>query len=376
MIPVYEPVLGEREAELVAECLRSGWVSAGGPYVEELERRWSAYCGRSCGVAVSSGTAALQLAVACLGLGPGDEILMPSFTMIACAAAAVHQGCVPVLVDANPRTWCLDVSQLAAAVTPRTRAIMPVHVYGHPADMDPVLALAEERGLAIIEDASEAHGAEYLSRRSSRPAWHRCGSFGDLSAFSFYANKVVTTGEGGMLVTDDPELAETARSLRNLDFRPGRRFYHERLGFNFRLTNLQAALGVAQLERVDDVIARKRRLAALYAQHLEGTPGLQLAPEEAWARSVFWMVGVVGAGDALDNRELASRLAERGVETRPFFLGLHEQPALQGRARMAADAYPVTERLARHGLYLPSSPTLTEGEVEYVAGAVRAAVAA
>src|SRR5262249_3015381 len=245
-------------------------------------------------IGVSNGTTALQLAVACLGLKSGDEVIMPTFTIISCALAVIYNGGVPVLVDSDPRTWCMDVTQIEKNITPRTRAIMPVHIYGHPVDIGPVLELAEKRNLAVIEDAAEAHGAEYLSRKNAPiPSWRRCGSFGTLSCFSFYANKLITTGEGGMVLTDDPKLAEKARSRRNLFFQADRRFYHESLGFNFRLTNLQAALGLAQLERMDGIVARKRWMGHEYTRRLKDIKGLQLPAEEPWARSVYWMYGVV-----------------------------------------------------------------------------------
>lgn len=297
---------------------------------------------------------------------------MPTFTIISCATAVLYCGAVPVLVDADPETWCLDVGQLEARVTSRTRAIMPVHIYGHPVDMDPVLELSERRGLAVVEDAAEAHGAEYRTRRGrGESAWRRCGSFGELSCFSFYANKLVTTGEGGMVLTDDAELAARLRSLRNLSFEPGRRFVHEELGFNFRLTNLQAALGVAQIERMNETVARKRAIGRRYTDLLGTIGGLQLPPEHEWARNVYWMYGLVLDDDVpLDAAGLAEELRRRGIETRPFFLGLHEQPALQRRGLFAGARFPVAERLARRGLYLPSGAGLTDAQVEQVAEAV------
>jgi perosamine synthetase len=304
-------------------------------------------------------------------LQPGDEIVMPSFTIISCALAAVYSDLVPVLVDADEGTWCMDVEQVEARLGPRTRAIMPVHIYGHPVDMNPLLQLADRHGLAIVEDAAEAHGAE--CRASS--SWQRCGSFGDLSCFSFYANKLLTTGEGGMVVTDDERLAERARSLRNLCFLPGRRFYHEELGFNFRLTNLQAALGVAQLERMPEIVARKRALAQAYTQRLQDLRMLLLPFEAPWARSVYWMYGVLLSDDAgLAADELAARLRALGIETRPFFLGLHEQPALHRLGLFNGERYPVTERLARRGLYLPSGLALTDEQIDRVCAAVHEAL--
>ncbi len=372
MIPVNEPLLNEQDLAYVAECVRTGWVSSAGRFIDEFEQRWAAYCGRRFGVTVSNGTAALQLAIACLGLRPGDEVIIPTFTIISCALAVIYNDGVPVLVDSEPRTWCMDVSQIEKKLTPRTRAIMPVHIYGHPVDMDPILDLADRHGLAVIEDAAEVHGAEYLSRRdTSHPTWRRCGSFGTLSCFSFYANKLVTTGEGGMVLTDDPELAEKARSLRNLCFKAERRFYHESLGFNFRLTNLQAALGLAQLERIDEIVARKRWMGYEYTRRLKGIKGLQLPAEESWARSVFWMYGVVLSKEIpMDAREFAQKLREHGVDTRPFFLGMHEQPVFHQRGLFVGNEYPVANWLADRGLYLPSGLALTENQVEEVCNAV------
>lgn len=373
MIPVNEPLFGERELEYVTECVRTGWVSSAGQFVSQFEERWASYCGRRYGVAVSNGTVALQLAVACLDLEPGDEVIIPTFTIISCALAVVYNGGLPVLVDSDPKTWTMDVNQVADKITPRTKAIMPVHIYGHPVDRDPLLDLAGKHGLAIIEDATEAHGAEYLSgRHGPNPMWRRCGSFGTLSCFSFYANKLITTGEGGMILTDDPALAERTRSLRNLCFLPKRRFYHEELGYNFRLTNLQAALGLAQLERMDEIVAKKRWIGREYTHCLQGLPGLQLPTEEPWARSVYWMYGVVLSEETgMDAAEFARRLAEQGVDTRPFFLGMHEQPVFHRRGLFQNERYPVAERIARQGLYLPSGLALTEAQLETVCEAVR-----
>ena len=314
MIPVNEPLLGKRELEYVTDSVQTGWVSSSGRYLEEFEQGWAHYCGRRYGVAVSNGTTALQLAVACLGLEPGDEVIMPTFTIISCALAVIYNGGVPVLVDSEPRTWCMDVDQVGSKITQKTRAIMPVHIYGHPVDMDAILELAERHHLAVIEDAAEAHGAEYLCGRNKPTSrWHYCGSFGSLSCFSFYANKLITTGEGGMIVTDDPELAERARSLRNLCFQGDRRFYHEQLGFNCRLTSLQAALGLAQLERMAEIVARKRWIGQEYTRRLKGIDGLQLPVEEPWARSIYWMYGVVLSNESpMDASQFAQKLKSHG----------------------------------------------------------------
>ncbi len=372
MIPVNEPFLSQRDLDNVLECVRSGWISSAGNFLQKFEEHWAAYCGRRFGIAVSNGTAALQLAVLALDLKPGDEIILPTFTIISCATAVIYSGAVPVLVDADPRTWCMDVDQVRDRITPRTKAILPVHIYGHPVNMDSLLDVAQHHGLAIIEDAAEAHGAEYASKRNGTTRWIRCGSFGEMSCFSFYANKLITTGEGGMILTDQPRLAGRLRSLSNLCFQPDRRFYHERLGYNYRLTNLQASLGFSQIERMEEIVQKKRAMAASYTEALKGIAGIQLPIEESWARSVYWMYGIVLSDSIpMDAVELAAAMEKRGIETRPFFLGMHEQPVLQKSGLFAGECYPVAERLARRGLYLPSGLALTEDQITIVCNAVR-----
>jgi perosamine synthetase len=376
MIPVSRPRLEERDIELVTRCLREGWVSSSGPWVEAFEARWAQYCSRRHGIAVASGTAGLELALAALELEPGDEVVMPSLTIVSCALAAVRNGGVPVLVDCDPATWCMDAAAAEAAIGPRTRALMPMHHFGHPADLEPLLRAAARDGLAVIEDAAQAHGAECLVELDSDGAtWRRCGSLGTIAVFSFYANKLVTTGEGGMLVCDDDDLAARARSLRDLAHDPRRRFRHDRMGYNHRLSSLQAALGLAQIERLDDVIRARRELAARYRERLASVAGLRLPTEAAWARSAYWMFGVVLEDDRLpDASEVIAALGERGIDARPFFLGLHEQPCLAGRVRIAGPM-TATERLARRGLYLPSAADLSDAEVDCVVDALRVVLA-
>jgi perosamine synthetase len=377
MIPVNQPLLGEEELANVTETLRTGWISSSGRFIDAFEGAWAEYCGMRYGVAVSNGTTALQVAVACLDLEPGDEVILPSFTIISCAQAVVYNGGTPVLVDSDPRTWCMDVNQVEDRITPRTRAIMPVHIYGHPVDMDPIIRLAERHGLRIIEDAAEAHGGLYLADRGgANESWRRCGGLGDISTFSFYANKLVTTGEGGMLLTQEPDLAERARALRNLCFRRDRRFYHTELGNNYRLTNIQAAIGLAQVGRIERTIERKRRMGQAYARKLGALSGFQLPVEESWAKQVYWMYGMVlDEATGIDATEMARRLADRGVETRPFFLGMHEQPVFRRMGLFENATYPVAERLARQGLYLPSGVALTDEQIDEVCHAVEEALA-
>ncbi len=368
-IPVNEPLIGAREQAYVADCMASGWISSEGPYVAAFERAWASYCSVEHGVAMSSGTAALFAAVDALRLQPGDEVIMPAFTIISCAQAIMAAGAVPVLVDADPRTWCIDVRQVAERVTARTRAIMAVHIYGHPAEMDPLREIARKHRLSIIEDAAEAHGAEYRGVRT--------GGLGDVGCFSFYANKILTTGEGGMLVTNDASIAERARSYRNLAFRAERRFFHTELGNNYRMTAVQAAIGLAQTEEIEPRVARKRAIGRRYTELLAGVDGIELPIEEPWATNVYWMYGIVlEARLGCDAEGFAARLRGRGIDTRPFFLGMHEQPALLQRGLFAGESYPVTERIARQGLYLPSGLRLTDQQLERVARIVREEAAA
>lgn len=371
MIPTNEPLLAGKERQYVLDCLESGWISSAGSYIDQFERNWAGYCGMAQGIAVSNGTTALQIAVDALKLGPGDEVIMPSFTIISCALAVVRAGAKPVLVDCDPFTYCMDLDQTAAAVTSRTKAIMPIHMYGHPVDMDVIQDLAEKHGLAIIEDAAQAHGCEYHSRRGGNNAWRRCGGLGTISTFSFFANKLVTTGEGGMVLASDPVLAERSRSLRNLCFQP-RRFFHEELGYNFRLTNLQAAIGVAQVERMDDILARKRHMGARYDQGLAGVQGLQRPMQRDWARINYWMYAVlVDEGRGMNADDLAQALKKKNIETRPFFLGMHQQPVFHEMGLFRDQKLPVTERIYRQGLYLPSGLAITDDQTSEVIGAMR-----
>lgn len=372
MIPVNEPHLGDKELEYVTDCIKTGWISSAGRYIDLFEQQWAEYCTRKYGIAVSNGTTALDVAAHCLDLKTGDEVIMPSFTIISCALAVVNNHGTPVLVDCDSTLWTMDVSQVADKITSKTKAIMPVHIYGHPVDMDPLLDLAEDHNLAIIEDAAEAHGAEYLSHHDSSDSWKRCGSFGTLSCFSFYANKLITTGEGGMVLTNDEGLSKKARAYRDLCFQPPRRFYHEHLGNNLRLTNMQAALGVAQIDRIDEIIAKKRWIAEQYTTRLGKLKNIQLPVEKAWAKSVYWMYSLVLKDNAeMDNASCAKRLFELGVDTRPFFIGMHEQPAFHKMGLFKDEKYPVSEKIARQGLYLPSGLKITEEQIETVCNALK-----
>jgi len=363
-VPVNEPLLDGNEERYLVECVRSGWISSEGPFVKQFESQFAARVGRQFGVAVCNGSVALDLAAVALNLGPGDEVIMPTFTIISCAAALVRAGAVPVLVDCDPLTWNMDVDQIEARITARTKAIMVVHIYGLPTAMTRILDLAERHGLKVIEDAAEMHGQTYRGKP--------CGSFGDISVFSFYPNKHLTTGEGGMILTDDPGIAERCRGLRNLCFQAQRRFVHEELGWNSRMTNLQAALGVAQLERLDEFLGIKRRMGAKYTALLASRSDLQLPLARTdYAENIYWVFGLV-LDDAVpfDASEVSKRLARAGIGTRPFFHPMHQQPVFRKMGLFSGEHHPVAERIGRRGLYLPSGMALTTEQVERSAAAL------
>ncbi len=372
-IPVFEPWLLPEDADAVRDVVRGGWVSSAGPALRAFESEWAAYCGMAHGIAVCNGTVALELALGALELLPGDEVICPSFTIISCARAIVAAGATPVLVDCDPGTFTMQPAHVESRVGPRTRAILAVHLYGHPVEAEPLARIAERHRLDVIEDAAEAHGAEVLVDGR----WIRCGGLGRLSTFSFYANKAVTTGEGGMVLAREAPLAQRLRAEINLAYGARRRFEHATLAHNFRFTNLQAALGRSQFARIDTILANKRRVQTLYRQYLEGDDRFQMQASAPWARPMAWMVGVVLSDEVKADAEwLAERLAADGIETRPFFLGMHEQPALRARGLFAGEQYPVTERLSRRGMYLPSSPTLDEASIAWICRRMRAHVTA
>jgi len=363
-IPVNTPGLSGNEKRYLAECIDTGWISSEGPFVTRFEEGFAAAVDCAHGISVTNGTDALRLAIAALGIGAGDEVIMPSFTIISCASAVTDAGAVPVLVDCDPDTWNMDVSQIEARITERTRAIMAVHIYGLPVDMDPLMALAHKHGLRVIEDAAEAIGLAYRGRP--------CGGIGDISTFSFYVNKHVTTGEGGMVTTSDPALAEKCRWYRNLCF-DKQRFRHTELGWNMRMTNLQAAVGVAQLERLAETAATKRRIGMTYMEAFADLDAVQLpvAGNEA-AENAFWVFGMVLDDKVPGDAETVMRaFAERGIGTRPFFWPLHEQQVYLERGLFAGERHPVTERIARRGFYVPSGIGLSAADQERVIATVR-----
>ena len=364
MIPVNEPLLDGNEKQYLIECIETGWISSEGPFVKKLEEGMAKVAGRRHGVAVCNGSIALDIAVAALGIGPGDEVIMPSFTIISCATAITRAGATPVVVDSDRATWNMDVAQIEAKITPRTKAIMVVHIYGLPVDMDPVLALAAKYGLKVIEDAAEVIGQTYREKP--------CGSFGDISTFSFYPNKHVTTGEGGMVLTDDDALAERCRSLRNLCFGP-KRFVHEEIGWNGRMSNLQAAVGVAQMERLEEFVVRKREIGRRYNELLAGIEWLELPlPHTDYAENIYWVYGVVLKDSVSFDAEVAmKRLGKLEIGTRPFFWPMHEQPVFRRMGLFSREECPVASRLAKRGFYVPSGLSLSEKQQESVADKIK-----
>jgi perosamine synthetase len=365
IIPVCKPTLGGNELKYVQQAIETNWISSAGRFIRDFEARFAEICGVQYGIACANGTVAMHLAMATLGLEPGDEVIIPTFTMIATANAVTYCGARPVLVDMEPNYWQMDIDQVEAKITPRTKAIVPVHIYGHPTDMAPLMALAEKHGLLVIEDAAEAHGAEYQGRRT--------GGLGHAAGFSFYGNKIITTGEGGMVTTNDRKLAQLAWNLRDHAFSHERHFWHKFVGFNYRMTNLQAAVGLAQVEQLDGFVAARRRNAVEYNRRLQDIPGIRTPAEAPWAKNVYWMYGIL-----VDEQEygmsrdaLRKVLADHGIETRTFFIPMHCQPVYWKQYQ--GERYPVAEDLCKRGFYLPSASSLALDEIEYVAEVIRQA---
>ncbi|WIW70378.1 DegT/DnrJ/EryC1/StrS family aminotransferase [Anaerosinus gibii] len=357
---VNEPKLDGNERKYLNECIDSGWISFEGPFVKRFEEGMAQLTNRKYGISVSNGSVALDTSVMALDLGPNDEVIMPTFTIISCAAAVVRVGAKPILVDSDPFTWNMKVEDIEAKITKRTKAIMVVHIYGLPVEMDKITELAKKYNLHIIEDAAEMHGQTY----NGKP----CGSFGNISTFSFYPNKHITCGEGGMLVTNDEALAERCKLIRNLFFQQGKRYVHEELGYNFRMTNLQAAVGCAQLERIEDTVEKKRHIGHLYTELLKDVQGIQLpVSKKEYADNIYWVYGIVLDDELnIDAKYMMENLSAKGIGTRGFFWCIHEQPVFKRMNLFVGEKYPVAERLARKGFYLPSGITLADEQIKYV----------
>jgi len=362
MIPVCKPWLPGKEKEYVSNALNTNWISSSGEYIKRFEEEFAKFCGVKYGICCSSGFGALHLACVALDLKKGDEVIVPTFTMAASVNAIILAGAKPVLVDADPETYCIDVNKIEEKITEKTKAIMPVHIYGHPCDMDKINEIAKKNSLKVIEDSAEAHGAEYYGKK--------CGSLSDIGCFSFYANKILTTGEGGMCVTDNLDLAERIRKLRNHAFEVPR-FIHKEVGFNYRLTNIQAAIGLAQTENAEMLIEARRNVGKRYNKLLKGFKEIILPIEKPYAKNVYWMYGIVLSDEVpLSKEEVMEKLKENGIDTRSFFIPMHKQPVYSQRTvENAPDCrgnFPVAEKIGQRGFYLPSSSNITDKEIEFV----------
>lgn len=368
-VPVSRPLLGKEEAALVATAMERGEISGfSGDFIKKFEDEFAAFCGVKYAVAVSSGTTALHLALVTLNVGPGDEVLVSTFTNMATVFAILYQGATPIAIDSEPRTGNMNPELLAAKITTKTKAIMPVHIYGHPVDMDPVLALAKQHNLAVVEDVAEAHGATYRGKRT--------GSLGDIGCFSFYANKIVTTGEGGMLTTNNAAFAERARMLKSLAFGTSNKFMHQDIGYNYRLTNVQAAIGVAQMGKIEEILQRKKSMAEFYLNALQEIPDLQLPVTEDYATNVYWMFNVILRGRLADQRAaFMNKLKERGVDTREDFIPMNQQEIFVARGLAKPEDCPVANEWGQSGFYLPSGTEISNEELTYVAEQVKAVAA-
>lgn len=358
-IPVNIPLLDGNEKKYLCECIDTGWISSEGPFVKRFEDEMAAYVGRKHGIAVCNGTAALEAAMIALDLEKGSEVIMPAFTIISCAQAITKAGLTPVVVDCEPDTWNMDVSSIESKITPKTKAIMVVHIYGLPVDMELVLEIAERYNLKVIEDAAEMHGQTYKGKM--------CGSFGDISIFSFYPNKHITCGEGGMILTDDDKLAERCRGARNLFFTSAR-YRHEEIGSNFRMSNMQAALGCAQLEKLEEHIEKKRYIGNKYRSAFSDIADVCLpVAKTAYADNIYWVFGlVIGDRYSFEADKAMKFLTEKGIGTRAFFYPIHKQPVYVKEGRFSAVSCPNAERIAERGFYIPSGLGITDEQIEYV----------
>lgn len=361
-IPVNEPLLNGNEKKYLNECIDTGWISSEGPFIKKFEDDMANYVGRKYAVAVTNGTAALEMAVEALGIGKNDEVIMPSFTIISCAQAVVKAKAKPVLVDSEYDSFNMKVQDIEAKITPNTKAIMIVHIYGLPVDIDPILELAKKYDLKIIEDAAEMHGQIYNGKM--------CGSFGDISIFSFYPNKHITTGEGGMVLMNDERLYEKCKSLRNLCFSPdvNKRFIHEELGWNLRMTNIQAALGVAQLERINEFVTKKRFIGNMYQELLSDIKTINLPlKNKTFAENIYWVFAITLKDDySKTAKEVIQELGNKGIGTRPFFYPMHQQPVFNNLGLFKNEEYPNATKLYERGFYIPSGLAITEEQIKQV----------
>jgi len=365
-IPVCEPVLGREELKNVADCLKTNWISSKGKYIQEFEKGFAKFCNAKYAIATTSGTTALHLALASLGISKGDEVILPTFTMAATVFSVLYTQAKPVLADIELDTFNINPAEIEKKITKRTKAILIVHLYGHPCEMGPIMDIAKNNKLFLIEDAAESHGAEHMGRK--------VGTFGDISAFSFYANKIITTGEGGMVVTNNKTLAKRAKILKDMAFDPEKRFLHLETGFNYRMTNIQAAIGLAQLKKINDYINRRRHNAFLYNQLLENIAGIVLPTERLRSKNVYWMYAILlNKKFGFSRDELRKHLMQRGIETRDFFIPMHRQPFFKKLGISSIrESFPIADDISSRGLYLPSGTGLKVNDIQYIAKQIKA----
>jgi perosamine synthetase len=357
LYPIAKPILNGNEKAYVNDCLDSSWISSGGRYIEMFEQRFAEYCGVRHAVSCNNGTAALHIALLAHGVGRGDEVIIPSLTFVATANAVTYCGAVPVFIDCEPDTWNIDPEKIQAKITPRTKGIIAVHLYGHPVEMAPILELANRYGLFVLEDAAEALGAEYRGLRA--------GSIGHSGTFSLFGNKIITTGEGGMLTTNDDKIAEAARQYKGQGIHPKRKYWFPVIGYNYRMTNIQAAIGCAQLENVEWHIHRRREVARQYLRRLEGCECITLPVERYGVKNVYWMFSVLvnDADESVRDKAMA-QLAELGIETRPFFYPMHILPPYRHLQPM--QEFPNVNRIAASGFNIPSHGELNEDDIDFI----------
>lgn len=373
MIPIAKPCLKGNEMKYVQECINTGWISSAGKFVDEFEKKFAEFCKCRYGISCCNGTVALHLALMALDIKKGDEVIVPNLTFVATANAVLYVGAKPILVDVEEDTWCINPKLIEEKITNKTKAIIPVHLYGHPCDMDPIMEIAAKHNIYVIEDCAEAHGAEYKGKDGN---FRKVGSFGIINCFSFYGNKIITTGEGGMCVTNDEKLAERMNYFKNHGMKKEKRYWHEEVGYNYRLTNIQAAVGLAQLERIELFIKKRRELAKKYNELLKNVKGITLPPEKPWAKNVYWMYSVLINDDFPINRdELIERLDKAGIETRRFFYPMNEMKPYQDKdtkdkSKSEKQIYPVSKKLAEQGINLPTFVEITEEEIKTVVKAI------
>lgn len=363
MIPIAEPLLGEEELKNVTEAVKSGWISSKGKFITEFEEKFAQYCGVKYGIATCNGTVALHLALTSLNIGKGDEVIIPALTFIATANVVKYTGATPVFVDSDPNYLCIDPRKINEAITVKTKVIIPVHLYGHPCDMDPIMDIAKKYNLFVIEDAAEAHGAEYKRKK--------VGSFGDVNCFSFYGNKTITTGEGGMCLTNNEKLAQKMRILRDHGMNLNKKYWYDIVGFNYRMTNIQAAIGVAQLKKLNKFVEKKRKIAGWYIEglkDLEKKGAIKPHLEMPWAKCIYWMYSIlIKEKFGISRDELMKKLGENGIETRPFFYPINTMPPYKSNQ----ESIPLAEVLSNCGLNLPSSVKLLAKEAKSICQVIK-----